>query len=130
MKEIYSIVKTDVVAAPQTSTTAAVTGEITLNGDFDALTVAVAYGTGGTLEIKVEEYNGTEYVAADPMNIIGATPDSDGVVKKTDGTAAGVFEFGYAGIADKIKVSVTPSAATPHAILAKKGHFRLSPPAR
>lgn len=130
MKEIYNVVRTDVVAAPQTTTTADVTGEIVLNGDFDALNVTVAYGAGGTLEIKVEEYNGTEYVAADPMNIIGATPNSDGVVEKTDGTAAGVFEFGYAGIADKIKVSVTPSAATPLAILATKGHFRLSPPAR
>lgn len=128
MKEIYNIVKTNVVAAPQTTTTTAVTGEIVLSGEFDALTVGVAYGTGGTLGVKVEEYNGSAYVAADPANIIGATPDASGVVGSITTTAAGIFEFGYAGIADKIRVTVTPSAATPIAILATKGHFRLSPP--
>lgn len=142
MKEIFSTVKTDLIVKPQvTSGTTAVSGEITLDGSFDSLTLAVLFGTPGielgdtnNFSVKLEEYLSGEYKPASACNVIGLTPDSSGVVAVFKGAKEEVIEFAYSGIADKLKVTVTPAGVhatgTSVGVAAVKGNWRFAPPER
>jgi hypothetical protein len=144
MQDIYNITQAAAVIPAAVVTASPDAVEVALDGSFDAAKFIINTGTTAEtlsaslkigVQVEASDDGGASYRVVRADEILGAEPNASGVVYElTDKAKVGIFEFGYAGAADKLKISVivTGSMTTgvPLAVILEKGHLRLAPPDR